>query len=406
VIPNFQGGVQLIGGYPSGQIQDPQLADELERDAIENRVVLSGDRDHNDPATDAGLAAIFDAHDFDPITSLYADNVYHVVKAVGVSSATVLDGLTIRGGHADGFETRGNGAGIYLADGTPTIQSCTIEFNRAKVSTLPPDFFTQIDGSGGGVYSTDGDLLRIRDTTFRYNQARVGGGLYKGPTQTPWPSSDLEIIGCTFVQNRLFSEPVGSSQQTPNVRGGGVFCERGTGSILILGCRFLHNTADSSSGSGGASGGALNISTPPHCEGAACSSTACYECSKPACSSSQPAYCPTHVFIVGSLFSGNTGRTTAGGSIRTSRKAVIEDCTIAWNELLECVEGDATAGVVAGHQAFVTVENSILWDNHMDSACGSDLHPPRSVDGRFCPLLAVPDVRAAGFRPQLSCRWT
>jgi hypothetical protein len=103
------------------------------------------------------------------------DNAYHVVVGAGIDSTTVLDGLTISGGNADGGGSinaggenieRNMGGGIYNAGGSsPKLTNVTIFGNKAN--------------NGGGMYNAASTSPKLTNVTISNNEAaNEGGGIY------------------------------------------------------------------------------------------------------------------------------------------------------------------------------------------------------------------------------------
>jgi len=133
-------------------------------------------------------------------TSLYTDNVEHVFSSeyVDLTSSTILDGLTIKGGYASGA----NGGGIYVNqthDGSFQIKNCTLEENNAK-------------GEGGALYVFNSNPI-IENCIFRNNHAYQGGGMYL------W-YSDAIINNCQIYDNIADDFPTGGSS---SLTGGGIY---------------------------------------------------------------------------------------------------------------------------------------------------------------------------------------
>jgi hypothetical protein len=70
--------------------------------------------------------------------------------------------------------------------------------------------------------------------------------------------------------------------------------------------------------------------------------------------------CPTHVFITNCVFVENEARAGMGGALKTSRKARIENCTIA-NNITSSSNGGG--GIFVAHSAHVELLNTILYGN-------------------------------------------
>jgi predicted outer membrane repeat protein len=159
-------GVRILGGYAGQGADDPD-----ERDPDLYETMLSGDLNGDDGV------------DF----TNYDDNARHIVVADDtVSRTAVLDGVTIRAGHADGD----------TAD--PLV-------------------------AGGAGLLCDGADLVVRDCRFTANlTGRAGGALY---TRDGTPL----IVDCLF---------------DGNAGGYGAALNARTGHPRIANCRFLGNTSD------------------------------------------------------------------------------------------------------------------------------------------------------------------
>jgi hypothetical protein len=138
-IPN---GVMLQGGYAGCGAGDPD-----ERDPIANPTILSGDLNGDDG----------------PDFSNYEDNSFIVVRTQQAGADTVLDGLIIERGNADGpMNQYDRGGGMYNWLGGPTLRNCTFRLNASTY--------------GGAVYNDASDAT-FHNCTFEDNQAVIGGGV-------------------------------------------------------------------------------------------------------------------------------------------------------------------------------------------------------------------------------------
>jgi parallel beta-helix repeat protein len=141
-------GVTIKGGYAGFGEPDPNAWNPEVYVTI-----LSGDFNGDD-------ADVNDPYDLwnDPNRD---ENCYHVVTAIGTDETAVLDGFTITGGNANG-----DGGGIYIMLGNPTIIRCTLRANAAI-------------GDGGGIYLLFSDPnTNIQECTISENAAYNGGGIY------------------------------------------------------------------------------------------------------------------------------------------------------------------------------------------------------------------------------------
>ena len=139
-----------------------------------------------------------------------------------VTSATLLSGVTIRGGNPANTDEFGSGGAILVKDRSwPTIEACIVVENRGRTGggiVVHPD--TQAPAPAG--------LTRITDCAVLDNTSWFGGGggLYAGYA---------EIERCTVRGNR--------AQQ----RGGGIQCFNG---VLLRDSLVAENTSIASDGGG------------------------------------------------------------------------------------------------------------------------------------------------------------
>jgi hypothetical protein len=236
--------VHLLGGFEGGETS----ADE--RDPAVHKTVLDGT-----DATDETL------------------QVYHVVT--GATNA-VIDGFTMQGGNAAGEDffddTQRQGGGLLAVDSPMTVANCEITRNYAEeygggiyisggnvsVSNSRISYNTT-PGEGGGVYIEQASPS-FKNTTVEWNTAITGGGV------------SVELLGAPQFQTSTFS-----NNQVESIMGEGagvyilstetstftdcVFSENraldgasGGGlsavhsSVMVEGCTFWKNTAESGGG--------------------------------------------------------------------------------------------------------------------------------------------------------------
>ena len=214
-------GVALYGGFAG---TETTLA---ERELNSHTTVLSGDLQDDDG----------------PGFANRQDNALHVVSAYIPGTNTLLDGFTIRGGHADlPFNPDEAGAGLLLRGGALQIRQCTLEDNDAGYA-------------GAGLAVREGGTIHVSGSTLRNNVGHTGSGVFAD-------SSDMTLEDCLFESNQssynggavnhfggatssiVRSQFIGNSA----VHGGAVTVESGCASS-IADCDFLANSA---SGNGGA----------------------------------------------------------------------------------------------------------------------------------------------------------
>jgi predicted outer membrane repeat protein len=161
-----------------------------------------------------------------------ADNVFHVVTAIGVSRATVLDGFTITGGDANGvtLNRQDIGAGLLNLDASPTIRHCLFTDNQA--------------GTRGGAIHIDGGSPLLVNCRFFNNRTtvtqaanNVGGAIYANAAAGR--TAQAQFINCLFAGNRAGVGNGGS--------GGALYDDLQSVSTLVN-CTLLHNFADTHGG--------------------------------------------------------------------------------------------------------------------------------------------------------------
>ena len=110
------------------------------------------------------------------------DNSYHVLIAASTYLSTVLDGVTITLGCADGTGVNQNfGGGLLSVSASPTLTNCIFSGNSAI-------------RDGGGIYYSKNSSSTLTNCIFTGNSAiRDGGGIYS--------SSSPTLTNCTFTNN-------------------------------------------------------------------------------------------------------------------------------------------------------------------------------------------------------------
>ncbi|MBL7154082.1 MAG: right-handed parallel beta-helix repeat-containing protein [Phycisphaerae bacterium] len=202
-------GVAVLGGYGGIGEADPNT-----RDIALYETVLSGDLDGND----------VDVNDLGDLRDepSRAENAYHVVTSRDSNESAVLDGMTITGGNANGYDVgyawphEERGGGMYNEGGG------SVSGGRRGLETI--------------VYAAT-----IRDCTFIRNSGTFGGGMYNY-------QSYPRVLDCSFVEN---SSPIQWAGEHGWGGVGGGMCNEES-SPLVSNCVFSRNlTYDSSRGGGG-----------------------------------------------------------------------------------------------------------------------------------------------------------
>jgi predicted outer membrane repeat protein len=258
-------GVSLFGGYEGSNGSNPSY-----HDLSSFPTILSGD-----------IGSSGDD----------SDNSYHVVTLTDADSTTILYGLTIRDGNANGTSTESEGGGLLLTSSSPTINNCIIEDNSAAtgggvydMSSSPTFSDSSISDNtstsyGAGIYNTSGTLT-LENSTVSNNSTptSAAAGIAN------FGSGVLDISGTTFSGN--------------SAAGAGGIEDDSTGTITLTNDTFTDNAA---TGSGGASG-AITI-----------------------------AYQTGDNTITGCTFTDNAGNTAGGAIADTEATLTIANCTFATN---------------------------------------------------------------------------
>lgn len=309
----LKNGVTLMGGFAGpGQ---PQLD---VRNPGRYETVLSGDLLGNDSAT------------IDPAKLLteptLADNSLHVVMAVNCDSSTILDGLTIAYGNANGATTAENrGAGLFNDPSSPTIRDCTFRNNAAAMF-------------GAGMYNdynskSEPNLVRC---TFRANTALNGAAIYSHSTCNP------TLTDCLFERNTATS-------------GAGAAVTVYLGSATLTDCNFVDNAAKS--------GGALYCSqstvTLNHC--AFTDNSAIEDGGAVKCDANSV---PT---LTGCTFTDNTAKRGGALSIWNNSVGRAWDCVFLGNT------ASVYGGAIYANTCEQTLANCTLTGNTSDSDGGAIL---------------------------------
>jgi hypothetical protein len=183
--------VEVYAGYPSGGgTRDPDA----------NPVVLSGDVDGDDdpyaPQTDSDG----DSSTLTQTDHVNGSNAYNVVyldaSTTDITSSTVLDGLTITAGFADGASAPANqGGGIHcLAAGG---QICSPDVNTLTA------YGNYADAEGGALYNSAGGTASpsIADAVFRGNAAGSGGGAIANDAKNGNGTANPSLTNTIVVAN-------------------------------------------------------------------------------------------------------------------------------------------------------------------------------------------------------------
>jgi hypothetical protein len=224
--------VTLKGGYGGLGSSNPN-----QRDVLGYESILSGDLDGNDEPS-----VIRHRQADDPSRR---ENSYHVVTATDTDKTAVLDGFTIRAGHAYGStspEDVSYGGGIYIDTASPVIRNCIIEGNAAAFygggvycrGICSPVFIDCVIADnwaywrGGGMYRDWGSTVVMERCLVSGNAAVYNGGGIANHFE-----GDLTLSNCVLSGNLTTGADSG--------RGGAIYCS--LAGVSAEYCTFVGNSA-------------------------------------------------------------------------------------------------------------------------------------------------------------------
>ena len=331
-VTGAQDGLKIYGGFAGGETS---LS---ERDPEANKVILSGDLNGDDQDTDGDGFA--DAN--------RSENSYHVLffdgtEGGGITEATVLNGVTITGGYANGSAPNNRGGGLYCdaINGrcSPTIGSVSFLQNEASY--------------GGGLFNdgrSGGDASpMLEDVVFRHNAASIRGGAIYGKAAGTNGSTDLVIMEATFYANEA-AEYGGAIHNETNGRGGQIPPERPTASPVIINSTFQSNRAGLGGGAMANSAGFSFTRVNPRVINSVFVSNSLESTLSPSGSSPKGG---------GAIY--NKGGGEANGIARPR----ITNSTFTKNSASSSATGGAFYNTTAGSRGISNprIRNSILWSN-------------------------------------------
>lgn len=322
-------GVSLLGGYAGYGAADPDA-----RDVDANLTSLSGDLG---------------------TTGVNTDNSYHVLTGTNLTAATVVDGVSIRDGNANGFPSHDNGGGMLLTSSSLQISQCRFLSNRASTS-------------GAAIHLASGSPA-ISNCEFSFNTTTYNGGCLN-LTGAGSPA----VSNCAFAGNTGYvagairtrdsiSATINDSSFTQNTgQYGGAIAIEMTSAITANDCTFLDNNSTYL-------GGALYYQS----YGTTVSQfTDCQFFANFAMSNGGGVYMGNaNLQIVNSSFVGNFSQTGGGAYIQNG---ALINCTLAYNESSSLADG-----VYIGQSGPGSVTNCIIWGDNASNTINSPGAPHTTI---------------------------
>lgn len=191
-ITGRQDGLKIYGGFENGDAF-------VDRSPGDHPVVLSGDVDGDD-ANKTAAGATPTAGDIN------GTNSHHVLSLDGsaqnITNSTVIEGVTITGGQADGMGPTTRGGGLYCMGFSgvcsPVLRSVVFAGNTAT--------------SGGAIYNDAAGFTSpgtasptITNAVFTKNRAQDGGAIYNAAGGPIDAFASPTITNATFVGNTASS---------------------------------------------------------------------------------------------------------------------------------------------------------------------------------------------------------
>lgn len=242
-------------------------------------------------------------------------NVFYHTSALNLDWTARLDGFTVTGGNADGGGARDYGGGMMNLGASPTIANCTFKNNKAS--------------DQGGAIRMQASSTNLINCVFTGNHAEDGGGALV----INLASSEPEVTGCRFEGNS--SGDIGGAIQLIS------------GSLTLLRCAFLDNSAEGS-------GGAVAANTATGLSAISC----VFEGNETSASGGAIYSRRTDPVIVNCLITGNRATTRGGAIFCDDSKPEIINTTISGN-----YAADEGGGIAGRTNSVITLKNSILSGN-------------------------------------------
>ncbi len=280
-----------------------------------------------------------------------------VMQAIlGETSATVVEGLTLRGGVARSGTPNDRGAGLYVNNSSVTIRNCILENNDAVYGgALYMNLATDVIVEGCEFLSNDayrGGAIYANLSAFTLDDCRLddnttmdhGGAIFSGTTTVSASNSSFQNNACVNYGGAIYatSSPLTLEDCSFSLNGatyGGALM-LWSSTTDVTRCSFDGNTSSYS-------GGAI-YKTGAEALGVHRSRFTANDAN------------PAAIYLAGgtvdrvqdSIFNGNLGTTTAAIGTSSGHTIEVFSCTFAWNQ------GTAVQGYPN-----VRVRSSILWGN-------------------------------------------
>ena len=260
------------------------------------------------------------------------DSVYHCFY---ITADTIIDGLTITGGNANGDVPDQRGGGIYIYQASPTITNCTLTGNsaefgggiynrRSSPSIMNCIFMENAAVNYGGAIENYQSSPAIDKCIISENTAQKGGGIYND-------QSSPTISDCTLSKNNSTES------------GGGIYSRES--SPIITNCNFKDNASDFG-------GGILNGAESPS------KIISCSFNGNTAATSGGGMYIDTSSPAITNCILSDNSATYGGALYNDNSSPVMVNCTLSENSAINC-----GGGMRNKNASTANITNCILWAN-------------------------------------------
>ena len=323
--------VSLRGGFAGYGETDPD-----ERDVSRFATILSGDLNGDDPIIGP----------FIPDAPERRENSDHVLIGENLGETTIIDGVTIFGGHAGSRAGKSTqGGGIHLTSSALTLHDCTLSRNSAA-------------NQGGGIRVIDGGHLVLINCALIENAAGNGGGGINAGERC-----EVVLRNCTLLKN----------QARNTLQPGGAIYTLNDSSLTLSDCLFTENLAGE--------GGAVAVY-----QGDLRATDCVFENNEASSGRGGgiSALSPLGAAIMNCRFTNNRATIAGGSFVAVGRTPAsrITNCTFVGNE----AEFSTGAGLLLGAGPFL-ITNSIFHGNRLPGGGGEtaqiDLKPEEGTEINF-----------------------
>lgn len=216
----IKSGIKIYGGFAGTETQLSQ------QNINTNITVLSGDFNGDDSYANGYP------------TANYNENAYHTVYFNNATSATILNGVTVKDAYffSDGSTAAANYGAVYINASSPVIVNCKMVYNR---------------GNYGAIALLNGSNPTFSNTVITNNLAVGGAGIYSNNSNSlvlnaVFNNNTVTNAGVAWIEGNASPDLVNAvfSNNTGSADGVAVFYNSTVNKTLLT-CTFYNNTGGS-----------------------------------------------------------------------------------------------------------------------------------------------------------------